>query len=105
MDKVEWTVCAFVVLGIVAVVFLVVTRRKGGKQNTKIKIKGLGLSLDASSTNEVDAGMIVEDANSKTGRLVAEDQSGRGVRAKRIAAQNDIVLVNSAPPEEKAPKS
>ena len=102
MDKLAWTVVGFI---IVAVAFLLITRRRGGKQKTNIKLKAPGVSLDASTEASPDAGVVVEDATSKTGGLTAEDKSGRGIRATRIETQQDIVLVNSAPPVAEAPKS
>ncbi len=106
MDKIAWTtVIALIVFVAMAVFFVVVTRRKGGKQNTKINIKVPGMSLDASTSSSADAGVVVEDARSSAGGLNAEDQSGRGVRATRIETQNDILLVNSVRPENESPKS
>jgi hypothetical protein len=62
------------------------------------------VSLNASSSAGPDAGVVVEDAKSDSGGLTAKDETGRGVRATRIETQSDIVLVNSVPPDNIAPK-
>ena len=104
MDKETWAAVGVLSFAGVAVVFLLALRRNGGKQDMRIGLKAPGVSLDASSSSSADAGVVVEDAKSNVGGLIARDESGRGIRAARIEVQKDILLTNSAPPADEPPK-
>jgi hypothetical protein len=72
------------------------------RQRSKVGIKGpLGTGLELDASNQPAPGVEVEDAKSRAGGLVADDQTGRGAKVKGVEVQDDI-LVSSTPPHEQA---
>lgn len=70
---------------------------------------GVGLEIDASNqpTGGPAApvpGVQIEDATSKRGGILAEDQTGKGAVVRRVEAEGDI-LASSTPPKDSSPKA
>ena len=76
------------------------------RQQSRVNIKGpLGTGLELDASNQPAPAVQVEDAKSRKGGLVADDQTGRGAAVRRVEVEGDI-LASSTPPEEPpAPKA
>jgi hypothetical protein len=84
---------------LVLVVGLVIfSKRRGGSKKSKAQVKGpFGMSVRAESSSEVTPGIKIDGAISEAGGLTAEDQTGRGVDARKIQTKTDISLTNVLP--------
>lgn len=75
------------------------------RQRGRVEIKGpldIGLKLDASNEPPpLTPGVEMEGVKSRGGGLLAEDKTGRGLKAKDVDVKGDI-LVSSEPPGPKA---
>ena len=82
-------------LALIAVAGFLVFRKRG-----KVEVKGpLGIEFKLDASNEQSApspAVKIDGAKSKAGRLVAEDNTGRGVDVKNVDVKDDI-LVSSTP--------
>ena len=76
------------------------------RQQSRVNIKGpLGTGLELDASNQPAPAVQVEDARSRKGGLLADDQTGRGAAVRRVEVEDDI-LVSSAPPDQPtAPKA
>ena len=95
-----------VVIVIVLFALIVVAAFLVFRQKAKVEIKGprdTGLKLDAS--NQPAPAVDIEDAKSRAGGLVADDQTGRGARVKGVEVQDDILVSSTRPPEQPGPKA
>jgi len=79
------------------------------RQRSKVRIKGpLGTGLDVDASNDPlppTPGVTIEDAKSRGGGLLAEDQTGRGASVKRVDVQTDIGVSSVPPPKDHDPKA
>jgi hypothetical protein len=80
-------------------------RRNGGKQRLESDVKGFGISVKTKASSDVAPGVVVEDATSREGRIIAEDQTGRGAQGKKLDAKQDIVFTNVLPGDGNPPKA
>lgn len=95
-----------IVVALTILAFFLNTTRKRGKQKTNFNLNVAGVvSAQASTSNGPDAGVVVTDATSKDGGLIATDGSGRGVQVERVEAEGNIILHNAAPPGSESPKA
>ena len=70
---------------------------------------GIGLEIDASNQPSTaptppQPGVQIEDATSKRGGILAEDQTGKGTVVRRVEVQDDIIAT-STPPKDTPPKA
>ena len=71
----------------------------------KVSLKGpagIGLEIDASNQPAAaptpsQPGVHIEDATSKKGGILAEDQTGKGAVVKRVEVQDDIIATSTLP--------
>jgi hypothetical protein len=100
------TVVAAVVIALFAII--VVATYLVFRQRAKVNIKGpMGTELSVDASNEPTPqppGIDVEDATARQGGLMAEDETGRGVRARRVDTQDDIILASRGPGPESQEK-
>ncbi len=96
MDSTTAIVIVIIVFAVIAVASFLVFRQK-----TRIKIKGpqgTGFELEADNTAPLPRpGIEAEGIKSRKGGIVAEDQTGRGVKAKDFEAEDDVLLGSSDP--------
>ncbi len=77
------------------------------RSRTRISVKGpLGTGLEIDATNQPPAapttlqpGVQIEDATSKCGGILADDQTGKGAVVRRVEAQDDILASSTPPPK------
>jgi hypothetical protein len=78
------------------------------RQHAKVEIKGpldTGLKLDASNQPAPPTpGVKVEDAKSRKGGLIADDQTGRGADVRQVEVEDDILVSSTPPAEPPSPK-
>ena len=103
MNLAGWVIVSVVVLIILVIPFVLLPRAFAGQRKGKAKFKGFGMSVDAEASNDIPAGIQVEDASSTAGGLQAKDTTGRGIRASRVHTKDDISLTTAPPPTENAP--
>ena len=98
MSNTTMGVLVVLVFGLVIVAVIQVFRQK-----IKAKVKGpggLGLEVDASNTAPPPVAAVrVEDVKSRSGGLVAQDDTGRGADVKKVDVERDV-HVTSAPPKD-----
>lgn len=82
-----------VVLAVAAIAVVWILRPNFGSGEVKI-----GNTSAKVQTREQKPGVSVEDAKTK-GKLDAVDETGRGVEAKRVEAEKDIILRNATTPK------
>ena len=81
------------------------------RSRARVSLKGpagIGLEIDASNQPPTaptppQPGVQIEDATSKKGGILAEDQTGKGAVVRRVEAQDDI-MASSTPPKDSTPK-
>ena len=95
---------------VIIVVALLVIFAIGGfivfRKRANVKINSPLGSVDFSASNDplpTPPAIVVEDATAGGG-LLADDKTGRGVTAKRVNAQDDILISSEAPKGETNPK-
>ena len=96
---------------VIIVVALLVIFAIGGfivfRKRANVKINSPFGSVDFSASNDpapTPPAIVVEDATAGGGLLV-DDKTGRGVTAKRVDVQDDILISSEAPKDERvAPK-
>jgi hypothetical protein len=102
MNSATMAVLVIVLFALVIVAVVQVFRQK-----IKAKVKGpagMSLEVDASNAPPVPVAAVrVEDIKSRSGGLVAEDATGRGVDVKKVEVERDV-RVTSSPPKD-APKA
>jgi hypothetical protein len=95
MDPIVIIIALFAVIVVAA--FLVYRSR------ARVHITGpAGTSLDINATNDPvppTPAVVVKDAKSSAGGLVAEDNTGRGVNVEKVEVKDDI-LATSTPPKQ-----
>ncbi len=78
------------------------------RQRAQVRIKGplgTGLEVDASDQPPPPTpGVRVEDAKSRKGGLVADDQTGRGADVRQVEVEDDILVSSTPPAETPSPK-
>jgi hypothetical protein len=78
------------------------------RQRAKVRIKGpLGTGLEVDASNQPappTPGVRVEDAKSRKGGLVADDQTGRGADVRKVEVEDDILVSSTPPGERPGPK-
>jgi hypothetical protein len=79
------------------------------RSRSKINIKGplqTGLEIDASNEPPKQApGVLVEDAKSSEGGLLAEDHTGRGAEIRKLEVKDDILISSKTPKDNSDPKA
>jgi len=97
---VNTTEAGVVILGFLALVAIVALFRF--RHGAKVRIKGPGGSgLEVDGSNDAAPAIRAEGVKSRTGGLVADDRTGRGVDAKGIDVEKDVRL-SSKPNDPKA---
>ena len=103
MDSPTTIVIIIALFAVISIAAFAIFRRR-----TRLSIKaplGIGLELEASNEPTPPApGVIVRDATSREGGLVAEDSTGRGALAERVETKDDILVSSGPPPGESDPK-
>ena len=82
------------------------------RSKAKVSVKGpLGTGLEIDASNQPPTvptpsqpGVQIEDATSKKGGILAQDQTGKGTVVRRVEVQDDIVAT-STPPKDSGPKA
>jgi hypothetical protein len=78
------------------------------RQKAQVRIKGpLGTGLEVDASNQPappPPGVSVEDAKSRKGSLVADDQTGRGAHVRQVEVEDDILVSSTPPAEPPSPK-
>jgi hypothetical protein len=78
------------------------------QSRSKINLKGpfqTGLEIDASNEPPKQTpGVLVEDAKSSEGGLLAEDFTGRGAEIRKLEVKDDIIVSSNHPKDGSAPK-
>ena len=83
------------------------------RSRARVSLKGpLGTGLEIDATNQPPAaptppqpGVQIEDATSKRGGILAEDQTGKGAVVKRVQVQDDIIATSVPPKPDQPPKA
>lgn len=110
MDTTTGIVIVIALFALIAVAYLFVFRKKG-KMNIdtplgKLNIEG---SNEDSSQPEYTApaplpGVAIKNAKSRSGGLLGEDRTGRGVQAEDVEVETDILLSSENPTDKPDPK-
>ena len=94
-----------IVVAVVAVAVIALLRRNVGKQRTETTFRGLGFSVSSKTSSEVPAGVVIENATSREGKIILVDETGRGTRAGgTLDAKGDISFTNKALQDGPPPK-
>ena len=102
MDKSTAAILGLGIIALAFIAFFVIFRHKG-----KGKIKGpFGLGLDVKGANQPvpDPAVVVKDASSRKGGLIAEDTTGRGADVQRVEVEGDIRVSSGPAPVKNPPK-
>jgi LPXTG-motif cell wall-anchored protein len=82
--------------------FFVFRRRASVKINSPLGSVDFNASNDPPPTQPA---IVVEDATSRGGGLLADDKTGRGVTAKKVDVQDDILISSETPQDKPDPKA
>lgn len=94
------TVVVVAILACIVVAAFLVYRSRA-----KVSLKGpLGTGLEIDASNQAQAaptppqpGVQIEDATSKRGGILAQDQTGKGTVVRRVEVQDDIIATSTSP--------
>ncbi|MCP4992870.1 MAG: hypothetical protein GY934_03645 [Gammaproteobacteria bacterium] len=71
------------------------------RQRSKVKVKGpLGTGLELDASNDLPPsrpGIEATNIKSRTGDMVADDQTGHGVKTTDVDVEDDVLLSSSDP--------
>ena len=104
MDTNTMLVIVVVVLAVVAVIAFLMFR-----QRSRVQIKGpLGTGLEMEGSNEqaaVAPAIDVKDITAKKGSVTATDETGRGIKAETVVADQDVNLRTTPGKDSQDPKA
>ena len=78
------------------------------RSRSRVDIKTPFGSLNVEQSNEPPAtqpGVVVEDAISRGGGVLAEDRTGKGAAVRRVEAQGDVLASSERPEDRPDPKA
>jgi hypothetical protein len=97
MDNATLAILVIAIFALVALGAFQVFRRRA-----HVTMKGpLGTELEIDASNETTPGIPgvkIEDAKSRKGGLMAQDQTGRGVDVKNVKVDRTIKAISTPPP-------
>jgi hypothetical protein len=105
MDSTTAAVIVAAIFGLVILGFFMVFRARGqakikGPFNTQLEVRGENQKLNI----DTKPGVSVQDAVSRSGKLVAADETGRGTSVKKVDIFGDIEATSSPTEQPQIPK-